>query len=147
MGREVTLKGEFWQKKWRPSRILCRVQGLCWTLRHDSADNAGKGQFQTIFLGFFFQDGGVSRGWRLIKDPISVEKSYQDISNLKPSTSCGQRALTVQNNSLKVKHVALKSQSKSMPSRPHRDSTRNRRPKFSYGEFGGPDPVVSRSGA
>lgn len=68
MGREVTLKGEFWQKKWRPSRIPCRVQGLCWTLRHDSADNAGKGQsVSNNFLGFLFPGWRSERGLEINK--------------------------------------------------------------------------------
>lgn len=111
MGREVTLKGEFWQKKWGPRRIPCTVQGLCRTSRHGSADNAGGGQsVLNNYPGFLFPGEGVSGGWGSIMGPISVENLIKMSPNLEPAIPCGWRALATQSNSLKVKLVALRSQ-------------------------------------
>lgn len=93
MGRKVTLKGEFWQKKWRPRRIPCRVQGLCWTSTHGSADNGGGGQsVLNNYLGFLFPGSGLWRWWALVKEPISVENLIKASPYLEPGTSHGWKA-------------------------------------------------------
>lgn len=122
MGRKVTLKGEFWQKKWRSSRTPCRVQSLCWASRHGSADNTGGGRSDwNNYLRFPFPGVGLGSS-ELIKDPISVEKSYQDVSKFR---TCHSMWLGSPGHSKqlpkKVKHVVLRSH---MSSRPHRDSIR-----------------------
>jgi len=84
MGRKVTLKGEFWQKKWRSSRIPCRVQSLCWISRHGSADGqpgGGQSVLNNYLKVSFPRHGGGELG--LIKDPISIETAYQDVSKFR----------------------------------------------------------------
>lgn len=149
MGREVTLKGEFWQKKWRPRRIPCRVHGLGWTSRHGCADNGGRGQsVLNNYLGFLFLGlvcARVSRGWGLIKHPISIQLKHliKMTPNLEPAPPCGWIALPTQSNSLKSETCSSGKSDRANPCPPNPTGTR-RRPKFGcrpFGEFGGPVPV------